>query len=53
MFAYVYVFVAQMFLVPTEGQKGALEPLLLDFPTIVSYHVGAGNRTQVPCKSSK
>ena len=36
-----------------EGQKRASDPLRLKFRTVVSYHVGAGNRTQVFWKSSQ
>ena len=29
------------------GQKKALDPLGLELQTVVSYHVGAGNPTQI------
>ena len=35
------------------GQKTASHPLELELEVAVSLHVGAGNRTQVFCKSSQ
>ena len=35
-----------------RGQKEVLDPLELELWMVVSCHVGAGNRTQVLCKSS-
>jgi hypothetical protein len=35
-----------------RGQKGALEILELEFGMTLNYHLGAGNQTQVLCKSS-
>ena len=34
-------------------QKRALDPLELKTQMVVSHHVGAGDQTQVLCKSSK
>lgn len=35
------------------GQKRALDPLGLELQTVVSLHAGAGNQTQVLCKSHR
>lgn len=36
-----------------RGQKRASDPLELKLRMVVSHQVGAGNRTQVLCKSNK
>lgn len=35
------------------GQKGALDPIKLEWWLTESHHVSAGNRTRVFCKTSK
>lgn len=50
----VYMYVSTMSMSDARGgQKKELDPLELELWRIVSYRVGAENRTQVLCKSNK
>jgi hypothetical protein len=50
-FAYMYLSVLHVCLVPVEIRRRALDSRELGLWTVVSCHVGAGNQTQVLCKS--
>ena len=53
-FACIYVHIPCTFLVPKEVRRGHwLDPLKPELQVIGSHLVGAGNQTQVLCKSSK
>lgn len=50
----VYMYVCTMSVSDAHGgQKKELDTLKLELWRVVSYHVGAENRTQVLCKSNK
>jgi hypothetical protein len=49
-FACMYVRAPHLFLMPVESRRGHQISSDLELQTVVSSHVGAGNRTQVLCK---
>jgi hypothetical protein len=52
-FAFMYVCVSCVWLVPMAVRRGHRNPLELELEMIVSHHVGAGNQIQVLWKSSQ
>lgn len=49
---WLYVCAPHACLVPAEARNRASDPLELELQIVLSHHVGAGNWTQVVCKSS-